>query len=142
MAEWVARYGLPCQLTTDQGTQFTLGTWGSWCKRMSVVHMTTSAFHPQSNGMVERLHRQNKNGLHACGSGVAWLENLPWVLMGIMAAPKDKSNISTAEATLGQQMVMPSQLQLGDVRPENVPRGPDVIPASQRTYAEAVSRVS
>ncbi len=40
-----------------------------WCtvrSKMLYVHVLTIACHPQSNGMVERVHRQIKNALGAC----------------------------------------------------------------------------
>ena len=51
----------------DRGAQFTSGTWSCWCQDMQVKakHIKTTAFHPQANGMVERLHRQLKDTLHA-----------------------------------------------------------------------------
>ena len=30
-------------------------TWGDWCQKQGVQHITTTAYHPQANGMVERL---------------------------------------------------------------------------------------
>ena len=57
---WVARFGVPARITTDRGTQFTFGTWGDWCKKQGVQHITTTAYHPQANGMVERIHRTLK----------------------------------------------------------------------------------
>ncbi len=142
VAEWVARFGLPRQVTTDRGTQFTSGTWGAWCSRMGVEHITTTAFHPQSNGMVERLHRQLKDALRARSAGVAWQENLPWVLLGIRAAPKDESSISSAEATLGQRLVVPGQLHVGEEESLHVPLEHGVIPATKRSYAEVVAAQS
>ena len=53
---WVARFGVPARITTNRGTQFTSGTWGDWCKKQGVQHITTTAYHPQANGMVERIH--------------------------------------------------------------------------------------
>ena len=32
--------------TTDRGTQFTSGTWGDWCQKQGVQHITTTAYHP------------------------------------------------------------------------------------------------
>jgi transposase InsO family protein len=111
VATWVSRFGIPATLTTDRGTQFTSGVWGKWCADQKVNHITTTAFHPQANGMVERLHRQLKEALRARGAAENWLDHLPWVLLGVRTAPKDESGISAAEATLGQQLVVPGQLQ-------------------------------
>ena len=45
-------------------------------------HITTTAFHPQSNGIVERLHWQIKDALHARGRLQSGQINFPgssWV---------------------------------------------------------------
>ena len=75
---------------------------------MQVEHITTTAFHPQANGMVEHLHRQIKDVLHARGAA-AWVDHLPWVILGLCAAPKDDSGVSAPEATLGQSLMIPGQ---------------------------------
>ena len=56
ITKWVACFGVPARITTDRGTQFTSGTWGDWCQKQGVQHITTTAYHPQANGMVERIH--------------------------------------------------------------------------------------
>ena len=80
---WVARFGVPVTVTTDRGAQFTLALWSSTCTRLGVRHILTTAYHPQSNGMVERVHRQIKTALHARAAGLALVSHLPWVLMGL-----------------------------------------------------------
>ncbi len=65
LSGWVARHGVPHTVTLDRGTQFTGALWGSLCKTLKIEHITTTAFHPQSNGMFERLHRQLNQALHA-----------------------------------------------------------------------------
>ena len=139
VATWVARFGLLSQVTTDRGTQFTSGTWGVWCAAQGVRHITTTAFHPQSNGMVERLHRQIKDALRARGAAAAWQDHLPWVMLGLRTVPKDDSNISAAEATLGQQLVVPGQLMPTQNGPVVAQAEREVIPPSRRSYAEVVA---
>ena len=68
---WVARFGVPACITTDRGTHFTSGTWGDWCQKQGVQHITTTAYHPQANGMVVRIHRTLKAALCACGGANA-----------------------------------------------------------------------
>ena len=71
-----------------------------------------------------------------------WIEHLPWVLLGIRAAPKEDSGVSGAEAVFGGQLVLPGQflnpagagsLQLSKAAQENGVG----IPLLVRTYAEA-----
>jgi hypothetical protein len=67
----------------------------------------TTAYHPQANGLVERAHRQLKDALRARGASTDWPSHLPWVLLGLHAAPKEISGISSAEAVFGGQLVLP-----------------------------------
>ncbi len=130
-AGWVARFGVPTQVTTDRGTQFTSATWTSMCSRLGITHILTTAYHPQSNGMVERVHRQIKAALRARGAANTWHLHLPWVLMGLRAAPKENSAVSSAELVLGAPLKMPGQL--GDAPAQQQP------PPSPRTYAAATN---
>jgi RNase H-like domain found in reverse transcriptase/Integrase core domain/Integrase zinc binding domain len=108
---WIARFGVPATVTTDRGTQFTSAVWSCLCRTLNIQHITTSAYHPQSNGMIERFHRQLKQSLKARQCGTAWAEHVPWVLLGVRAAPKEDSNVSAAEAVYGEQLVIPHQLR-------------------------------
>jgi transposase InsO family protein len=106
---WVARFGVPATLTSDQGRQFTSAVWGDLSQRLGLQHITTTAYHPQSNGMVERAHRQLKDALRARCAGNAWPEHLPWVLLGLRAAPKEESGVSSAELVFGTALSLPAQ---------------------------------
>ncbi len=55
---WVARYGVPEAVTSDRGRQFTSALWEGLCQNLQINHISTTAYHPQSNGLVERTHRQ------------------------------------------------------------------------------------
>ena len=61
----IARFGVPVDLTSDRGSQFTSELWAI----LSQLHGTrlhrTTAYHPQSNGIVERFHRHLKSALIA-----------------------------------------------------------------------------
>jgi hypothetical protein len=57
--------------------------------------------HPQSNGMTERAHRQLTDSLRSRLAGVHWPQHLPWVLLGLRAAPKEDSGTSSAELVHG-----------------------------------------
>jgi hypothetical protein len=62
-AAWVARFGMPSLLTSDQGCQFISSLWTRLCEQLCVQRQLNTAYHPQANGMVERVHRQLKDTL-------------------------------------------------------------------------------
>ena len=139
---WVAHFGVPARITTDRGTQFTSGTWGGWRQNQGVQHITTTACHPQANSMVERIHRTLKAALCARGGVAAWKDHLPWVLLGMRAAPREETGVLAAEAALQQQLVVPGQLSPPSERPVNMEELPvplAVIPATGRSYTQAAT---
>jgi Integrase core domain len=79
---WVSRFGVPELVTMDKGTQFTSATWACLASKLWFKPVLTSAYHPQANGMVDRLHRQIKDALRARVCGAAWVDHLPWVMLG------------------------------------------------------------
>jgi transposase InsO family protein len=77
VASWISRYGVPSHLTTDRGRQFTSELWTALCSRLGISHITTTVYHPQANGMVERAHRQLKDALRARLAGGIGLYTFP-----------------------------------------------------------------
>ncbi|CAK9829638.1 hypothetical protein ANTRET_LOCUS6941 [Anthophora retusa] len=55
---WVARFGAPLRITTDQGRQFESKLFHALNNLMGTKHLRTTVYHPAANGMVERFHRQ------------------------------------------------------------------------------------
>ena len=53
---WIARFGVPRTVTSDRGAQFTSETWKAALGRLGINMSATTAYHPQSNGVVERFH--------------------------------------------------------------------------------------
>ncbi len=82
IAGWVTRFGVPASLTSDRGLQFSGAIWRELCHALGIGHISTTAYHPEGNGMVERTHRRLKDALRACFSGLDWANHLPWVLLG------------------------------------------------------------
>ena len=144
--EWVARFGVPAYVTTDRGTQFLSSTWFGQCEKLGVEHIITTAYHPQTNGMVEHSHRQLKNALRAQLAASDWPDHLPWVLLGLRSAPKEESGISSAELVFCQPLSLPggfvdaleptAVVFLEKMRVSKVPP-PPTRPLS---YAQVVSR--
>jgi len=106
---WIQRFGVPDTITSDRGAQFTSSLWSSLCSFLSIRHIPTTAYHPQANGLVERLHRRLKDALRARAAGADWYSHLSWVMLGIRSAWREESEFSPAEAVFGAQPVLPGQ---------------------------------
>lgn len=57
LTDFVSIYGCPQSILTDQGTNFMSSVFQNLCKLLRIKKINTSAFHPQSNGALERSHR-------------------------------------------------------------------------------------
>jgi hypothetical protein len=90
---WITRFGVPHTITSDRGTQFTSALWSQLTSFLQIEHINTTAFHPQSNGLVERFHRRLKDTLRA----------------RCRTTPHEKTGFSPAEATFGSPLVLPAQ---------------------------------
>ncbi len=74
------------------------------CGQLYIQHVLTTSFYSQSNGMVEREHRQIEDALCAREVGAAWLHHLQWLLLELRAAPKEYSRTSSAELVMGASL--------------------------------------
>ena len=54
---WVFKYCVPRSLLSDNGPQFNAKFLHSTCRVLGVTNLYTSAYHPQTNGQVERYNR-------------------------------------------------------------------------------------
>lgn len=107
VASWVARFGVPLDMTSDRGPQFVSSLWKDIANLLGMKLHHTSAFHPQSNGLVERFHRHLKSALRARLRGSNWSDELPWALLGIRTAPKEDLKSSSAELVYGAPLTVP-----------------------------------
>ncbi len=104
----MSRFGVPAVITSDRGAQFTSSLWAALCSLLNIQHNQTTAYHPQSNGMVERFHCRLKDALRARCAAANWVDHLPWVLLGLRAAREDDGS-TPAQAVFGSPLILPGQ---------------------------------
>jgi hypothetical protein len=98
---WISHFGVPEMITSDHGPQFTSNLWFKLCKMLHISDKQTTAYYPESNSAVERLHRRLKDALRAHPTAATWSEELPFVLLGLRAQPREDTGLSPAEAVFG-----------------------------------------
>ena len=133
---WILHFGVPGQLVTDRGRQFESQLWRHAMARLGVKHGTTTAYHPQANGLVERAHRTLKAALMARLQGAAarWFNELQVVLLGLRTAFKPDLGFTPAECVFGQRLRLPGE------RFSSAPEGADATSAAVRAFTNAMAR--
>ena len=101
---WIARWGVPLYVITDRGLQFESELFSELSKLMGFHRLRTTAYRPQANGMIERVHRTIKTAIMAKKKG--WLDTLPVVLLGIRGTPNN-SGLSPFNMVTGSPMLLP-----------------------------------
>jgi cleavage and polyadenylation specificity factor subunit 1 len=134
ISTWVARFGCPAKITTDQGRQFESGLFHNLRHALGTERFRTTAYHPQSNGLIENFHRTLKTAITTCPDSFHWTKYLPFILLILRSSISTDANVSPAEALYGQELRLP-----GDIFTPNLPR--DASEISQR-IAHATSVLS
>ena len=104
---WVSRFGVPLFVFTDRGSQFESELFSELSSVIGFHRLRTSSYHPQSNGMVERMHRTLKTALIARKQ--EWITALPIVLLGLRCIP-NSSGFSPFTAVTGSLLLSPQTL--------------------------------
>lgn len=106
---WITRFGIPKEVKTDRGRQFVSDLFSQMMKLFGIKLNHTTAYHPQSNGIIERFHRTLKQSLK-CHNSTNWTISLPSVLMGLRSTIIENSNVSITEMVYGAPIRLPSDL--------------------------------
>ncbi len=69
MWQYVADYGAPRNIVMDNGGEFTSKDLQDFCTRHAIMACYTTPYHPQGNGITDRMHRTLKSVLAALCHG-------------------------------------------------------------------------
>ncbi len=75
----ICQHGVPDNVITDRGPQFTSRFWNRVCTYMTTDHRLSTAFHPQTDGQTERQNQTMEQYLRAYVNYEQdnWVELLP-----------------------------------------------------------------
>lgn len=121
-------FGLPKVVQTDQGTNFKSRTFAQALKTLGVKHVTSSPYHPESQGALERFHQTLKAMLpkYCMDTGRDWDEVIPFLLFAAREAVQESLGFIPAELVFGHEVkapltVLKEQLVLHFKTVKNIP---------------------
>jgi hypothetical protein len=106
-------YGIPTEIATDQGTNFMSDIFKRICKLFKIEKICTTAYHPESNGALERTHKTLVNYLRCfCDKRVNnWDEWLPFASFTYNTTPHSVTKYTPYEVLFGRTANIPEKLQ-------------------------------
>ena len=112
---WIQHFGVPATVTSDNGVQFTSEIFKQLTAIWGIKTQTTSPYHPEANGMVERFHRRLKESLIALGNEDPedWYWRLPCSMLAIRTTLKPDLGASPADLVYGEGLAVPGELLQG-----------------------------
>ena len=103
-----SRTGIPLQLLSDQGPQFTSAVLKHLCEGLHIDQIMATPYHPEGNGVVERMHGPLCAMLtKAAREGHDWVGQVPFALFALRAAPNRDTGFSPFELVYGRRVRTP-----------------------------------
>ena len=114
MREVVCRHGVPAQLLSDRGKAFLSLLLREVCEVLGVKKLNTTAYHPQTDGLVERFNHTLTNMLakRVERNGSDWDIQLPYVLFAYRSCIQESTQESPFFLVHGQDPRLPTVLDL------------------------------
>ena len=112
-----SRWGLPEQIHSDQGSQFTSDMFEEICRRLNIKKTVTPAYNPKSNP-VERSHKDLSNIIRAVSeqTGQDWEDILPTALLAMRTARHRYTGVTPFFAMHGREANIPVDLMYENKR--------------------------
>ena len=103
---WIARFGVPYRVHSDQGPQFESALFSRLCEMPKIHWSRTTPYRPQENGKVERFNRTFVSMLKKAVEDHPenWEEHLPAVLMAYRSTISGATGQTPYKLTFGREM--------------------------------------
>jgi len=113
----ITQFGVPKKILTDRGASFTSVLTKETCKLLKIQKLQTSSYHPQANGVCERINKLLIDMLsHFVRKDAKnWDEYVPYAIMAYRAMPHCSTKYSPYYIVFGRDMQPPIE---DDLKPQ------------------------
>ena len=103
LTQFMSVFGIPKVLQSDRGSNFTSKVFSQALKLLCIRHNMSSAYHPESQGALERFHQTLKSLLRSFCVEMSrdWEEGLPWLLLAAREVVQDSTGFSPNDLIFG-----------------------------------------
>ena len=120
---WVSRFGCPYSILSDQGQEFESNLFKELNNAMQTSKLRTTAYHPRTDGMVERKNRTLIDVLSKFASQEAdWDLKLPLILFAIRTSEHASTGFSPFLLTYGKEARIPWDILYGAPPSQPLPK--------------------
>ena len=108
----ISRHGVPVELLSDRGSAFLSHLMKEVCQLLGIHRVNTTAYHPQTDGLVERFNRTLIDMLakRVERNGNDWDTQLPYVLFAYRASLQESTGESPFFLMHGRDPRLPTEL--------------------------------
>ncbi|UYV64979.1 hypothetical protein LAZ67_3002638, partial [Cordylochernes scorpioides] len=108
----ILKHGAPREVITDRGRNFTSSMIRDLNKHCRITHRTTTAYHPQTNGLTERLNKTIADmlSMYVDVNQKDWDEILPFVTFAYNTAKQESTGFSPFFLVHGREAETPLDL--------------------------------
>ena len=112
--EILPMFGVPGSQLSDRGANLLANVMKDVCELLGITKLNTTAYHPQCNGMVERMNRTLKTMLrkHAVKFGPQWDNYLSGVLWAYRNTPHEITKEKPSFLMFGLDLRSPTEAAL------------------------------
>lgn len=105
LREWFAVHGIPEQLVTNNGTQFTSEAFEIFVKQNGIKHVKSAPYHPASNGLAARFVQLIKQSLKASvNDGHTLIQRLSSYLLSCRTTAHSTTGVSPCKLLMQRDL--------------------------------------
>ena len=131
--DFIPRFGFPGKIHHDQGPEFNSNLWKELHRYSDVLASNTTPYHPQGDGMAERINRTVQNMLKSLKAQekLNWQQHLPKLAFAYNSTVNKTTGYSPFFLMFGRDSILPVDSMFGLDRE-------DEVAVSRKSHAQFV----